>query len=193
MTELSEAYSDLLQQYPWDYYLTVTYAIRRRDAIRAAQTLWRLLDQKFDASRAFIGAELHQLGGIHLHALTRHLLNPAIKAISIKRYMEKAFGWTTCEPCRSEAQVSSYCSKYVSKGGQYFFYGDTQHTWLEDMVVLVEQVATEVRPQECAVSTQPALWQPALPGLDWHGRMVEMGGDYGQKCDGKTLRGGRPQ
>ena len=127
--ELREAYASLLHSQDWDLYTTTTYRVPRRDGIRAAARLWDILENKFDADRAFIAVEAHRLDGIHCHALSRHATRPTLAASSVWKYLFKANGRSTVEAPRfgSTALVVWYCSKYVTKGpvDNYHFFGDT--------------------------------------------------------------------
>ena len=124
--EIREAYATLLHSVPWDFYTTTTYRVQRRDGIRATARLWDILENKFDAERAFVAVESHRLGGLHLHALSHHAQRPGLQASSVWEYLHKANGRTTVERPRhsSTALVTWYCSKYVTKGGDYHFFGD---------------------------------------------------------------------
>ena len=131
--EIREAYATLIHDNsPWGFYTTVTYRIQRRDPLRAADRLWDVLENKFDAERAFVAAEYHKYGGVHLHVLSCHSERPNLNPTSMWKYLHKAFGRTTVEVPRysSTALVSWYCSKYVTKGDCDFqFYGDPC-TWI---------------------------------------------------------------
>ncbi len=163
MGEIQEAYAEYLQTFSWDFYSTVTFRKLRRDPLAAAAAVYAVLDGKFLATRAFIAVERHVLDGVHCHLLHQHYHEAgfqAVKAYSIWLYLFKAFGRTTVEVIRSSGDVSTYCSKYVSKGEQFNLFGEPQ-AWLP--LPVSEKCNAEVQP---AVPTSSTLWQPALTGFE---------------------------
>ena len=125
------AYSDFLQRYPWDFYITTTFRKPRVDGIYWSGKLWKALE-KMGASRAFIAVEPHKYEGIHLHALSRqHPWDDGVKPGTIWKYCFKAFGRTTVDKIDGVVAVSRYCAKYVVKENQFEFMGD-KHAWLKD-------------------------------------------------------------
>ncbi len=169
MGEVSEAYAEYLQSFSWDFYSTVTFRRLRRDPLAAAAVVWACLYGKFLATRAFVAAERHALDGIHLHLLHQHyheMGRQGVKSYSIWLYLFKAFGRTTVEAIKSPEQVSSYCSKYVSKGEQFNLFGEPQ-SWLQQVPKAGnDDVVDRLLP------AGPTLWQLALPGLDKGSIMV---------------------
>ncbi|MBA7553336.1 hypothetical protein ES705_45926 [subsurface metagenome] len=167
MGEIQEAYAEYLQTFSWDYYSTVTFRRLRRDSLAAAAAVWAVLDGKFLATRAFIAVERHVLDGVHCHLLHQHYhelgLN-AVKAYSMWLYLFKAFGRTTVEDIRSPGDVSTYCSKYVSKGEQFNLFGEPQ-AWIPYSEVQRYPADPPARAEDLRLSDVPAsptLWQPAL-------------------------------
>lgn len=166
MSELAEAYAMFVQEYSWDFYSTVTFRKLRRDSLAAAQAVWDILDGKFNATRAFIAVEQHVLDGVHLHLLHQHYYDQqryqGVRASTLWSYLFKAFGRTTVEEIKSTEDVSTYVSKYVSKGENYNLFGEPQ-AWVRTSPAPAPALSVEVPP---AVPAGPTLWQPALPGLD---------------------------
>ncbi|MBA7552048.1 hypothetical protein ES705_44601 [subsurface metagenome] len=163
MTAVTDAYAEYLQTFSWDYYSTVTFRRLRRDPLAAAAAVWAVLDGKFSASRAFIAVELHVLDGVHLHLLHQHyheLGLQAVRAYSMWLYLFKSFGRTTVEAIRSSGDVSTYCSKYVSKGEQFNLFGEPQ-AWLQQV-----PKAVDVDVDDRLLPAGPTLWQPALTGFE---------------------------
>lgn len=131
--QVRQAYADHLQEYPWDFYLTVTSRKPRTHALNFSQGLWHSL-HVLDATRAFIAVENNYLGGIHIHALSRHCFRPGLRSQSVWKYVWKAYGRSTVEEITDAAAVSSYCAKYVLKGQyDYDFYGDAAAWQLDDL------------------------------------------------------------
>lgn len=162
MSELSEAYAVFVQEYSWDFYTTVTFRRLRRDSLAAAKAVWDILDGKFQATRAFIAVEQHVLDGVHLHLLHQHYYEKqryqGIRASTLWSYLFKAFGRTTVEEIKSASDVSTYVSKYVSKGEQYNLFGEPQ-AWVRTQPALQEDIIK-------TVPAGPTLWQPALTGFE---------------------------
>jgi len=126
---LQQAYSEHLNSFPWDIYLTQTFKRTRRDGTNAVSSVWRILEDKFDCVRAFIAVEPHYLDGIHLHGLLRCIPWQDNLPIRMSKYLMKAFGWNTYSLARSQGIISWYCTKYVVKENNFFYKGD-KSAWL---------------------------------------------------------------
>lgn len=148
--EVREAYADFITNFDWNIYLTQTFKgsnvekmkLRynnfggsktsefkngRRDGLNASQAVWTTMHKRFGASRSFIAVEPNRYDGIHLHGLFSIPGVDAAGAQAIKDYQTKVFGFVnstknmileTINP-----NVSMYCSKYVTKGNEYNFFG----------------------------------------------------------------------
>jgi len=136
--QIRQAYAEHLQKYPWDYYITQTFRNNVRDGLRASQSFWGILERKFMATRSFIAVEPHKLDGIHLHALTRHCFDK-INEKALWKYLFKAEGRSRVESPRfnSQALVTWYCSKYITKGDCDFHYFGDKNAWLLDSAALI--------------------------------------------------------
>ena len=123
--DIQQAYSQYLQSFYWDYYATFTFRRIRHDGTNAVYAVWSRLP---NVSRAFFAVERFKLDGIHLHALLQSasLANPQFASTPgrIQAYTTKTFGWSKVEWVGGSAGVADYCSKYVTKGNDYFFLGD---------------------------------------------------------------------
>jgi len=119
-------YADFLVTFPWDVYSTITFREKRVDSIYWSKKIFDVLT-KFDATRAFVACENHQLDGIHFHLLSRHLPCPSTLE-PMWKYCFKAFGRSKIEflgeKGQSELSVARYCAKYVVKGNRFEFMGD---------------------------------------------------------------------
>lgn len=127
-----------LQEYPWDYFMTVTCRFPRRDSIAlmrdinqaltvAECDLWSNLDKINLPGRIFIACEPHKFSyNLHAHGLIwggPGLYPPKL----LQKTLDKRFGRSQVGVCSSQQQVSSYCSKYVTKrgdGDNYDFFGN---------------------------------------------------------------------
>lgn len=132
--------SSFLQTYNWDYFLTVTPKRPRTDPIAFMRDVWAEVGLKpvpvpytngkepvRDATRGFLACEPFFLGhNLHVHGLlagTSDLYLPWW----LQNGLDWALGRSRVEGCKSQEQVSAYCSKYVSKflgGDNYDFFGD---------------------------------------------------------------------
>ncbi len=122
-----DAYSDLLQSLPWDYFVTITFRRQRRDTIFTPRQVWNVF-KDHHSDRAFFAVEPHRLGGLHLHALVhdKPTWHPSIADPA--EYLEAVFcndaGFSTVTAPRDPNLASTYCAKYVTKGtNDYQLYG----------------------------------------------------------------------
>ena len=134
-TELHEAYAETISQYDWDIYLTQTFRRCRHDGTNAVFAVHKKMEDVFGASRAFVAVEPHKLDGLHLHALYRIPEWQSNLPTRIKKYEKKAFGYTNSIRSMNippeNFTVAMYCSKYVTKGNDFFFLGSPE-AWLLD-------------------------------------------------------------
>jgi len=65
---IRQQYAEFLQGYNWDYFLTSTFRQPRKEPYYALQSVWHELQKSFVA-RAFMVAEPHQSGDLHIHGL----------------------------------------------------------------------------------------------------------------------------
>jgi len=125
MTELAErngstrmAYAEWLQGYNWDYFLTSTFRRPRKEPYYALQSVWHELE-KYHGDRAFLVAEPHQSGDLHVHGLVAGPGPGWVPGISlpwdIYEGLFKRFGRARVESANSQGAVSSYCAKYLLK------------------------------------------------------------------------------
>jgi len=121
-------YANYLMSFDWDTYHTQTFKRCRHDGTNAAIAFWGVLEDRLQATRGFISVERHRLGGVHLHSLVSYDLTPRGELRNtmsrVKKYCDKAFGFTNIQAPINQATVSLYCAKYVTKAdGEYFFLG----------------------------------------------------------------------
>ncbi len=123
---LQEAYASHLTSFDWDVYMTQTFKHTRRDGSNAANHVYKTLEEKFGAIRAFIAVEPHYLDGIHLHSLIHFPeINYQRDLVGrLKKYCGKAYGFNHIAVARDQDQVSLYCCKYVVKGNDFFYKGE---------------------------------------------------------------------
>jgi len=116
--------SEWLQTYQWDYFHTVTFRNPRRDSIAALRDVGDVCSEY--SSRAFIAAEPHFSGFLHVHAITFQDpdMRPYYLPWTIEERYRKRFGISAVQAVRGQEEVATYCSKYVTKGrAQYEFLG----------------------------------------------------------------------
>lgn len=131
--EIRQAYSELLQQYPWDFYSTVTFRHARTNVLNASYHLQHSLE-RLDCTRAFIAVEKHGSGDLHMHLLHTHAFSPQIRPESLWKYFYKAHGRSKVEDisAQSQAACAAYCSKYVLKSGYHYDFFGEKNAWLLD-------------------------------------------------------------
>lgn len=113
-----QQYAEWLKGYPWDYFVTSTFRKPRIEPYYALHGVWHQL-HKQNVARAFLVAEPHQSGDLHIHGLAM-AVRPADwlardQAELIWHGLFKRFGRAKVEACNSHEAVSAYCAKYLLK------------------------------------------------------------------------------
>lgn len=123
-----DALSEFLASQEWDCWLTATSAKKLRYPRQAIQLVSDSISGL--ASRYFVGAECHYLGGWHSHGLVKfreesiQIIRPHVytsatsETIGSQRLLEIRLsrrGFNRVEPCRNQASVANYVSKYITK------------------------------------------------------------------------------
>jgi len=115
---IRQEYAEWLQGYNWDYFLTSTFRRPRREPYYALQSVWHGLRQ-YNVARAFLVAEPHQSGELHIHGLAAGPgpgWRPEMALPwDIWSGLFKRFGRAKVEVCNSQEAVSGYCAKYLLK------------------------------------------------------------------------------
>ena len=140
MSLQTKATAEFLQTYNWDYFMTVTPKRPRTDPLAFMRDVWDDIKPPSDlirrltscgddgmATRAFLAAEPFFLGhNLHVHGIIAG--NSDIRLPWwFQQGLDGHLGRSRVELCNSQAQVASYCSKYVSKflgGDNYDYFGD---------------------------------------------------------------------
>lgn len=137
MTLQTSELSTWLGTYTWDYFFTVTNRRPRRDSISFIRDIGNTLTEKESAawsnpdslylpSRVFIACEPHRFNrNLHAHGLI-HGLSGIYPPSVFNKVLNKRFGFSRVETCRSQSHVTSYLAKYVTKttdGDNYDFLG----------------------------------------------------------------------
>ena len=116
--QVRQEYAEWLQGYNWDYFLTSTFRKPRKEPYYALQSVWHEL-QHYSVARAFLVAEPHQSGDLHIHGLASGrgagFLPDIALPWDIYAGLFDRFGRAKVEACNSQAAVSSYCAKYLLK------------------------------------------------------------------------------
>lgn len=130
-----------LKTYNWDYFLTVTPKHTRTDPLAFMRDVWQEIGPKGpapaglvskngvtrDATRSFLACEPFFLGhNLHVHGLVAGTSDIYLPWW-LQQGLDFHLGRSRLQLCKSQAQVSDYCSKYVSKfmgGDNYDFFGD---------------------------------------------------------------------
>lgn len=111
-------YSEWLQEHHWDYFLTITYRQPRKEPYYALQQGWHCLE-RHGAGKAFLVAEPHQTGMLHLHGIVSGVSPTMRPPLSLPwdiwSDLHRKFGRSQVAPIREIGGVAAYCSKYVLK------------------------------------------------------------------------------
>ncbi len=122
--EAREALSSFIASQEWDCWLTATSSKKLRYPRQAIGLVSDAISGL--ASRAFVGAERHYLGGWHSHGIVKFFEAETIltysptfsKTIGSQGLLEIRLsrrGFCRVEPCRNTASVASYLAKYITK------------------------------------------------------------------------------
>ena len=142
---LTEAWSNLIGRWSWDWFATLTF---RGDAIHpeAADKRFRVLISKINRKLhgprwskhgkgvRWVRAREHQRRGvIHFHALLGGDRLAELRRLSWMDEWNELAGYARIEPPRSSQAVRDYCAKYVVKGGVIDLGGPLRDTGLLDL------------------------------------------------------------
>ena len=139
---IKQGWTDLIQGYKWDWFCTLTFDPKRH----AAPNGLVHPEKAFKCFRYFINCLNRELYGrrwkkhgqgvywvlafepqksglLHFHALIAGSadLNESARRFYWMDFWNKEFGFAKIEVPTGQEQVSAYCSKYVSKGGEIEF------------------------------------------------------------------------
>lgn len=132
MEAVRQGWIHILNQYKWDWFVTVTFANEWIHP-EAADKKWRLwcskLNRKLYGPRWYKkrkeihwvrALEYHKSGVPHFHALMAHPadLNQLMSRMEQVSDLAKFAGWSRIYPPRCQDAVAAYCSKYITKGGE---------------------------------------------------------------------------
>lgn len=116
------ALGDFLASQQWDCWLTATSAKRLRYPRQAIGLVSDSISGL--ASRYFIGAERHYLGGWHAHGLVKFYqeavtleggANPTLSSARLLEIRLSRRGFNRVEPARNQEAVATYIAKYITK------------------------------------------------------------------------------
>jgi hypothetical protein len=138
LASYGDSLADFIGNRYWDYFFTVTTRKPRKDSISLIQSVWKWLnheDYGFNLQCGFLATEPFKYQkNLHLHGILKNQDSNAIDSYfgeTYHYYMQRSlnyrFGRSRVEVCRSNEQVSGYCTKYVTKitdGDNYDFAGD---------------------------------------------------------------------
>lgn len=131
--QILQNYSDFIQKFTWEHFITVTFRRPRRDCIYNAEQVWNVLCRYQSIQRAFLISEPHTTGFLHYHGLfipwsSLRGFQPA-KSDGFQTELTRVFGWSVVSPVNNMQEVAGYCAKYVMKSQSlpqvdWFFKGD---------------------------------------------------------------------
>jgi len=136
--QIRQDYAEWLQGYNWDYFLTSTFREPRKEPYYAIRTVWREL-KKYGVGRAFLAAEPHQSGDLHIHGIVAGSgpgwLPDLALPWDIYAGLFKRFGRAKVGACNSQEAVTGYCAKYLlkqqSRVCDYYEVFGNKFAWLE--------------------------------------------------------------
>lgn len=117
-----DALSTFLASQEWDCWLTATSAKKFRYPRQAIGLVSESISGL--ASRYFIGAERHYLGGWHSHGLVKFYeetvnlkggSNPTLSSARLLEIRLSRRGFARVESCRDQTSVCGYVAKYITK------------------------------------------------------------------------------
>lgn len=117
-----ESLSTFLASQQWDCWLTATSAKKLRYPRQAIGLVSDSISGL--ASRYFIGAERHYLGGWHAHGLIKFYSesvslkggsNPTLSTSRLLEIRLSRRGFNRVEPARNSEAVATYVAKYITK------------------------------------------------------------------------------
>lgn len=115
---IRQGYAEWLQGYNWDYFMTSTFRSPRIEPYYALKHVWSEL-RNHNVSRAFLVAEPHQSGDLHIHGLAAGRgpgWRPEMALPwEIWSGLFKRFGRAKVEACNNQEAVTGYCAKYLLK------------------------------------------------------------------------------
>ena len=116
--EVRDAFAVWLSGFRWHYFLTVTFREPRQPhhALSTVRQVGAVV-RGHSKGRLFLGTELHINRTLHVHGLlTSSVGSNAFLEYALWSSLFKAFGRSEVREVRSREAVSSYVSKYVTKG-----------------------------------------------------------------------------
>lgn len=116
--QIRQGYAEWLKGYNWDCFLTSTFRKPRKEPYYALQSVWHEL-KNYGVARAFLVAEPHQSGDLHVHGIVAGRgpgWQPDLALPwDIYAGLFKRFGRAKVEACNSQEAVTGYCAKYLLK------------------------------------------------------------------------------
>jgi len=119
-TSLKEAWSEFLDRYNWDAFVTVTYREPRlpHHADSSLREIGKVI-RRHTHRHYFLGGELHVNRSLHVHGLLQlPARDPAWKRAqgsSLWKELFERFGRSQVSPVQANEAVSTYVSKYCVK------------------------------------------------------------------------------
>lgn len=111
------AWGEWLATYDWDWFGTVSFRLPRRDPILSIRAFEKVL-KPFPVARAFVGAERHRSGDVHLHCLLAFpdIALPGPTGRDLWSAFFRRLGRSSFEVPRNIKSATEYCTKYCVKG-----------------------------------------------------------------------------
>jgi len=115
--DLSAGWLEFLDVVEWDWFLTITFKRPRKDPYLALNSVETAIRSVYSHPTAFLGAEYHRSGDVHVHGLYKLCSACQLKDDSFALWstLFDRLGRSEVVPPRKKADVVKYTTKYCTK------------------------------------------------------------------------------
>ncbi len=115
--KVGEAWQKWLSLREWDWFLTITFKQPRKDVILALNSVETALKSVYTHPTAFLGAEYHRSGDVHVHGLFKQCVACQLPDDTLRLWstLFHRLGRSEVVPPRQKADVIKYTTKYCTK------------------------------------------------------------------------------
>ena len=116
-SQVQEAWGKWLSLREWDWFLTITFKRPRKDVILALNAVENALKSVYSHPTAFLGAEYHRSGDVHVHGLFKLCRSCRLEDTTLHLWsaLFNRLGRSEVVPPRHKADVIKYTTKYCTK------------------------------------------------------------------------------
>jgi len=115
--DVQTGWAEWLSTVEWDWFLTITFKRPRKDVILALNAVEAALKSVYSHPTAFLGAEYHRSGDVHVHGLFKLCTACQLQGDSFALWQAlfSRLGRSEVVPPRQKADVIKYTTKYCTK------------------------------------------------------------------------------